>query len=477
MALALILIPWCFALGVLLMKTAPARARVVVVASVLQAVLVVSALLLPEVSAFDGWLELDALGKLVLGSTAALLLAAAVYLPAYLACHPGKSGRWFCAAMLTFSGVVALIAQAHHLGLLWVGLETSTLSVAPMIYFHRTQRSVEATWKYLLLGSVGIALALLGAFLLGYAVLHSGGRPSLRFDDLAAAAPHMSRPWLHAALLVLIVGFGTKMGLAPMHTWKPDTYGEAPGITGALLAGALTNCAFLALLRVHHIAVAAGEGAFVRRPLILLGLLSMLVAGVFMARQRDFKRLLAYSSVEHMGILALGIGIGGGAVFGALLHMVNNALAKGSLFLAAGNIQRAFGSKSTDEVQAALRRVPVSGGLLLLGFFAVTGSPPFGPFLSELVIVTSAITTGQWGIAGAFLALLALVFLGMSATVLSIVQGAPSPEATRESPQRERLSLVAPAVCLLGIVLLFGVYLPEPFSALLHQAASELEAP
>lgn len=482
MALALILSPWCFALAVLLVPSARARPWLVVAGTLLQGGLLVAALLLPEVMAFDGWLRLDALGKLVLGTNSALLVAIAVYLPGYLACHPERSGKFFCAAVLGFAGVAALIAQAHHLGLLWVGLEASTLTVAPMIYFLRDRRAVEATWKYLLIGSVGIALALFGAFLLGYAVLHGGGQPSLRLDDLATNAPLMSRPWLQAALLVLTIGFGTKLGLAPMHTWKPDTYGEAPGVTGALLAGALTHCAFLALLRVHQIAVAAGEVEFARRPLLALGLLSMLVAGVFMVHQRDYKRLLAYSSVEHMGILAIGLGVGGSAVFGVLLHMVNNALTKGSLFLAAGNIQRAFGSKSTAAVHGALRRVPISATLLLLGFFAITGSPPFGPFLSELLIVTAAFTGGRIWVGGAMLLLLALVFLGMSASVLTVVQGVPEPTHdagadTGVAVASEPLALVVPAICLLGLVLLLGVYLPPPLAALLHEAALPLEVP
>ncbi|MBN2193183.1 MAG: hydrogenase [Polyangiaceae bacterium] len=476
MALALILVPWCFAAIIFALRTESARPWLVTAGAVVEAVLVVIALVLSEVAALDGWLYLDALGKLVLGTTTALLVAAAVYLPAYLAQHPAKSNRLFCTCVMAFAGVVGLMTQAHHLGVLWVGLEASTLAVAPLVYFHRTPRSVEAMWKYLLVGSVGIALALFGSFLLGYAVLHGGGTPSLLLPDLIANAPKMSRPWLHAALLVLFVGYGTKMGLAPMHTWKPDAYGEAPGVASSLLAGALTNCAFLAVLRIHRIAVAAGEVEFARRPLLVLGLLSMLVAGVFMARQKDYMRLLAYSSVEHMGILALGIGIGGGAVFGALLHMVNNAQTKGTVFLTAGNIQRAFGSKSIEDVRGAIRRVPVSAALFLAGFFAITGPPPFGPFLSELTILTSAVDRGQILVAGAFLVLLAVVFVGMGTTMLAVVQGTPSASETTER-RPEPLALVAPAACLLGLVLVLGVHIPEPLAALLREAAAELEGP
>src|SRR5207302_3327907 len=185
-------------------------------------------------------------------------------------------------------------------------------------------------------------------------------------------------------------------GLAPMHTWKPDAYGEAPGLVGTLLAGGVTSCAFVAILRVYQICRTSAEAEFAREIMIFIGLLSMAVAAVFMVRQKDFKRMLAYSSVEHMGILVLGIGIGGLAVYGALLHLINNGLTKGVLFLSAGNIHRAYGSKLTDDVRGALQRVPLSGGLFLAGFLAITGSPPFGPFVSEFTIVNAAIGSGQY---------------------------------------------------------------------------------
>ena len=207
--------------------------------------------------------------------------------------------------------MMTLITVAHHLGLMWVAMEATTLAAAPLLYFNRNPRSLEATWKYLLIGSVGIALALLGSFFLAYAALYTGLGTLAALRRSGAQRAALSRPWLHAAFVLLLVGYGTKMGLAPMHTWKPDAYGEAPGLVGTLLAGGLTSCAFLAILRVYQICTAAGEAEFARELLIALGLLSMASPAVFMARQRDFKRMLAYSSVEHMGILVLGIGIGG----------------------------------------------------------------------------------------------------------------------------------------------------------------------
>lgn len=475
MAVVLILVPLLFAAIAFATPSSRIRPWVVTAGGTVQLVMVCVALRRPEVEGLNGWLLLDPIGRVVLGLTAVLFAASAVYVPGYLAQRPDRPNRVFCACVLAFMSVLTLITEAHHLGLMWVAMEASTLTAAPLLYFNRNPRSIEATWKYLMVGSVGIALALLGSFFLGYAALYTGSEPSLLLADLVRNAPRMSRSWLHAAFIVLLVGYGTKMGLAPMHTWKPDAYGEAPGITGTLLAGGLTSGAFLAILRVYRICAAAGEAEFARKPLIALGLFSMLVAGVFMARQKDYKRMLAYSSVEHMGILVLGIGIGGSAVFGAMLHLVNNGLTKGVLFLAAANIHRAFGSKSTDRVSGALRRVPISAALLLAGFFAVTGSPPFGPFLSEFTILNAAISSGQFAVGAMFLLMLVVVFIGMGATVLAVVQGDPSPELT-EPFTHENILTVAPGICLLGLVLMLGVYIPPPLDELLRAAASSLES-
>jgi hydrogenase-4 component F len=207
--------------------------------------------------------------------------------------------------------------------------------------------------------------------------------------------------------------------------------------------------------------------------MIVMGLLSMAVAGVFMARQKDFKRMLAYSSVEHMGILVLGVGIGGAGLFGSMLHMLNNGLTKGVLFLSAANIHRAYGSKTTDEVRGALHRLPISAGLLLAGFFAITGSPPFGPFLSEFTILNAAISGRHYVIAGLFLTILVIVFTGMGATVITVVQGNPSEKASATT-LRDDFSSVAPGIVLMSLVLLLGVYLPAPVDALVRDAASAL---
>ena len=419
-----------------------------------------------------GNLLLDPLGTLVLGFTSVLFFLCFLYAPGYLKQRSERPNRVFVSCLLAFVGTTSLILLTHHLGLMWVALEATTLCSAPLLYFNRNARSLEAVWKYLLVGSVGIALALLGSLFLAYSALHAGLIPSLVLEDLLRDGPALSRPWLHAAFVLLFVGYGTKMGLAPMHTWKPDAYGEAPGLVGALLAGGLTNCAFLAILRFFQILSAAGEAGFARELMVAAGLFSVAVGAVFMVRQRDYKRLLAYSSVEQMGILVLGVGVGGNALFGSLLHLVNNGLTKGVLFLSAANIHRAFASKTVEGTTGAIRLVPISGVLFLLGFFAITGSPPFGPFVSELTIVTAAVSSGRYLVVGLFLLLLVIVFIGMGATVLAVVQGKPA-GGERSVPSRpETLLTVAPAAAFLVLVLCLGLYLPAPFAALIRRAAA-----
>jgi hydrogenase-4 component F len=474
MALAPFLVPLAFALLAALVGSPVWRARLLPVGGAVHLAVTVLVLRTPDVSALDGWLHLDSVGRLVLGFCSVLYFFTSLYAPGYLAAHPERPNRLFCACFLGFISALSLVTESHHLGLMWVAIESTTLTSAPMLNFMRNPRALEATWKYLLIGSVGIALALLGSLFLAYSALYAGLEPSLLFDDLVREGPQLSRPWLRAAFVLLFVGYGTKIGLAPMHTWKPDTYGEAPGIVGALLAGGLTSCAFLALLRFFRVSVAAGDAAFVQNVMLFAGLFSMAVAAAFMARQKDFKRMLAYSSVEHMGILVVGLGVGGAAFFGSLLHMVNNGLTKGVLFLVAANIQRAYGSKSSDEVRGVLRRLPVSGALFLAGFFAITGSPPFGPFLSEFTILNAAVTSGRYFVAAAFLTMLVIVFIGMGATVLTVVQGAPSERAS-STTVRDSLSSVGPSVALLALVLLLGLYIPGPVDHLLHDAAASLE--
>ncbi len=465
----LIIIPL---LGALAAFLAPAdRYRPAIVATVAVMHTVLTAVVLREAAASEmAWLRLDSLGKLVLIVVSTLFLICAVYTIGYLRSRANRPNRIFCTAILGFLAMTTLVTLAQHLTVLWVAMEATTLTTALLLYFNHNRRSLEATWKYLMIGSVGIALALLGTLFLAYGALLGLGEPALLFSDLVRGAARLPAPWVRTAFVFLLVGYGTKMGLAPMHTWKPDAYGEAPGVVGALLAGGLTTCAFLALLRVYRIADAAGQGHFARELLVVFGLLSMATAAALMVGQRDFKRLLAYSSVEHMGILVLAIGIGGAGIFAGLLHVVNNALAKSVLFLAAGNIHRAFKSKRLEDVTGALNRLPISASLFLAGFFAITGSPPFGPFVSELSVLLAAIHAHRYFVSALYLLLLAVVFIGMGTTVLAVVQGTP-PEDPDGRSFRESAIHVVPILASLALVLMLGTWIPAPLLALLHDAA------
>ena len=312
------------------------------------------------------------------------------------------------------------------------------------------------------MGGTGIALSLLGSVCLGYASLHGGGAGDLTFASLMPQGPGLSRPWVLIAWVLLLVGYGTKMGLAPMHTWKPDAYGEAPGIVGAMLAGGVTTVAFTAVLRVRAVVAAAGAGVVADRTLLVIGLFSVLVAALFLLSARDFKRMLAYSSVEHMGILSLGAALGGVGLWAAFFHVWNNCMTKGSLFLSAGNIRRAAGARSTDEVSGMTVITPRSAALFVAGLLAVTACPPFGPFFSELLIVRTALAGGHGLATALFLFCLLLAFVGLTRVMFAIVYGRPR-QAARElgGRFRETLSLTLPPVILLVLALWLGLATPE----------------
>jgi hydrogenase-4 component F len=422
----------------------------------------------PVPPAFGGWLAVDSLGLLVLTVVSALFCVVAVYAVGFLRTEPPRGGRVFVTGLLGFLAAGTLVAVSHHLALLWVGMETTTLTLAQLVYHRHDRRSLEAVWKYLLLSSVGIALALLGTFFL--AAAQTSGRP-LILEDLLSGSAGLQPALLRTAFIFLLVGYGTKMGLAPLHAWKPDTYGEAPSLVGGLMAGGLTSCAFLGLARITEVTMAAGLGTFVQPLLLAFGMVSLVVAAAFLIGQTDLKRLLAYSSVEHMGLLVLGLGLGGVGPYGTVLHLVNNGLVKGAMFLAVGNVVLVTGSPSSEAARGILRRLPVSGVLLLLCLFAVTGSPPFGLFLSEFTILNAAIAQGHPWIALAVITLLTVIFVGMAAVILEVVY---RPAETPSAVARESLLLIVGPILLLLAVLLLGLYVPPPLHRVLLDAARGL---
>lgn len=435
----------------------------------------------------DGWVALDSLGLLFLAITSALFLVVSVYGVHYLASETNApradfvegaffsngSEHLFTGLLLSFLAAMTLVTLSHHLALLWVAVEATTLTSAPLIYFHRHHRSLEATWKYLIVASVGIALALLGTLFIAVAAESGGdGGVGLMLGDLVDGGTRLDSTWLRAGFVILLVGYGTKMGIAPMHTWLPDAHSESPSLVSALMSGALLNTAFLAILRAYQVLMGADEADFAQSLFVGFGLISMATAAVFIIRQMDYKRMLAYSSIEHMGILMFGIGVGGDAIFGAMFHALNHSLAKGLLFLVAGNVLAVYHTTSTRTVRGVLSALPASGLLWVAGFFAIAGTPPFGTFFSEFIILRSAVDGGFWFESIAYLGLLLLVFIGMATIVFRMAQGAHPEQLGRQ--QRERILSIAPPAVLAVAALAVGFYVPPSLHQLLTRAAAQL---
>lgn len=460
--LSLILIPFAAAVLAMSWRDASSRPWLLPAAGVLHSGLALWLLASPPETVEGSWFGFDPVARAVLPAVSVLFLVCAMYAVAYLRFRKERQNRSFIAALLALLALMSLSLQAQHLGLLWIAVEGATLATIPLLHFNGTARAFEATWKYLLVGGTGVALSLLGSFFLGYASLHGGASGDMTFPALVAQGPALSRPWVMAAWLFLLVGYGTKMGLAPMHTWKPDAYGEAPGIVGALLAGGMTTVGFVALLRVKQVVHAAGAGDIAGRSLMAIALFSMVVAALFLLGTPDFKRMLAYSSVEHMGILSFGAALGGAGLWAAFFHVWNNTLTKGALFLSAGNIRRAAGGRTVEEVRGMSWLTPVSSRMFVVALFAITACPPFGPFFSELGIVRAGLSGDRYGGVAVFLGCLLLAFLGMTRLVFAIVDGRPKPNARRQGlPWRETAGVTVPPMLLLAGALLLGVATPS----------------
>ncbi len=487
MILALVLLPAVAGLLAFACGQTNIRRGILIVTAMTHAVMTAVCWKTRPMPVLGGWLAMDAAGLLFLSITSLLFLCAAIYATGYLAQESNKHSQdieegflfdnapeaVFIGCLLLFLSAMTLVTVSQHLGVLWVAIEATTLASAPLIYFHRHHRSLEATWKYLLICSVGIALALLANFFLGVAAMEPGreGVP-LILPQLVRHATELQTPWLKASSILFFVGYGTKMGLAPMHTWLPDAHSEAPSVISALLSGAVLNCAFLGLIRTQQVSVAAGLGAFGRDIWVALGVISLLVGAVFILGQTDYKRLLAYSSVEHMGILALGVGLGSAGAFGAMLHAVNHSLAKAMLFLLSGNILGRFQTKNIAQVRGLLRLSPGTGVLWIGGFLAITGTPPFGLFLSKFTILKAAIDGEHFWVAVLLLALLAVIFVGMTSAFLSMAQGEPDKRFATQPA--DRWWQLAPASILGLLVLGLGMAVPGTLNTVLREIASTL---
>jgi hydrogenase-4 component F len=425
-----------------------------------------------------GWFFLDALSAYIMVIVTGSAFVVALYSIGYLRRQvrnrhvDAKMLRLYYMLVNIFLFTMVLVLISNNLGFLWIGAESTTLATAFLVAYYERESSIEAAWKYVIICSVGIALALFGIILTYFSALHvvSSETTALNWTTLMRVAKQLNPDIVKLAFIFVLVGFGTKAGLAPMHTWKPDAYSEAPAPISALMAGGLVNVALYALLRFYILVNKAVDGSFAPTLLLIFGLLSMSIAVPFILVQRDFKRLLAYSSVEHVGIIVFAVGLGTPlAYFGALLHILNNALAKLVLFLTLGNVRLAYDSKLMRRVSGAIKVIPVSATLFIIGVFAITGWPPFGVFVSELTIVTAGFAAGNIFPSVLFIGVVATIFVGFIYYGTGMVFGEPHRRIEEGDEEKFSLTMIGLLVVML---LLFGMAIPSFLSDFIQQAVA-----
>ena len=421
------------------------------------------------------YLRADGLSALFLAGIAFISGLVLVYSSGYLR-HTGEgrfsSPRWFYALCFLFLFTMISVCLSANLGLLWIMMEGTTLASALLVGFYNTEGAVEAGWKYLIVCTVGIAFALFGTIVLYLAGVKAGMSPGDALDCLAlkngAAHLGLDAHLVKLAFVFVLVGYGTKIGFVPMHSWLPDAHAEAPTPISALLSAVLLNCALYALVRYDGIVSGAVGTAFPHSLLLLFGVLSMVVAALLILVQRNLKRLMAYSSIEHMGIIAIGLGLGGPlGLFGALLHSFNHSVAKSLLFFGAGNIRHNLSTLRMEGIRGIARSLPQTSAALAVGGLAIAGLPPFSLFVSEFAILSEAFTQKHYFLAAVFLAMLSVVFGGFAYHLLKMLCGEPErhPQSPRLIPS-EYTSMGIAALCLL----VFGARIPAAFAALLRDA-------
>lgn len=428
------------------------------------------------IRALGDWLYLDDLNAVLLLVVMFVSTLAGAYSVAYFrsseqghVLRPGELRKYFSLFHL-FTLTMVLATVSGNLALLWTAVTATTFASAPLVDFYGSREPLEAAWKFLILAVAGELIALLG-FLLLYAsgIAALGSAYNFSIPVLGAAGSHLSPALAGLGFMLVLVGFGTKAGLAPMHTWLPDAHSQAPAPVCAMLSGAELNCAMLAIIRVLSLATpsAGAHGGELHAALLGFGLLSMTVGVVFLISQRNFKRLLAYSSVEQMGLIAAGFGIGAPlAVLGALLQMFTHSLAKSLMFFNSGNLLLRFRTTTIAEVRGAIRVAPATAVLVIVGALAIAGAPPFGLFISEFTIVRGALGQPNWGAGALIAALLAVGFIALVAPFSRMTFGDGSPSETQARSELS-LGVLAPGFTLLAALLLLGLWVPGPLHALL----------
>jgi hydrogenase-4 component F len=433
---------------------------------------------------WGGYLIVDPLGAWVLLSVATVYLLASLYAIGYMRDlkEDARLHRFYALfagfALTTLSGPLM-----NNIGVYWIAIELTTLVSTFLVCFELGRESIEAAWKYIVVVSGGISLALLGIILFYWGgSLHLGATYDLTWSTLRDVAPRLNSNIALTAFLLVLIGFGTKVGLAPMHTWLPDAHSEGPAPVSAMLSGALLNTAMVGIARFIQVSDAAHLGALPRVVVVAIGAFSLLVAALFITRQMGIKRLMAYSSVEHMGVMALGFGFGGPlGIAGALYHMLGHSLNKSLMFFGAGNAMQIFHTTRIGRIHQVLARMPVSGLLWLAGAIAITGAPPFGLFLSELTILRAGLMGPNAWAVFVMLPLLIVIFVGFLNHFRAMYFSAGAPEDT-DPAASEPVSAVGhlTAWCLLPMwlalvpLLVLGLWWPAAFSEYFAVVAAQL---
>ncbi|MHB2023813.1 MAG: proton-conducting transporter transmembrane domain-containing protein [Mycobacteriales bacterium] len=448
--------------------------------------------LVPTVAGHDvtagSYLRVDALSLVFVLATGLLYANVAIYSVGYVSGEHGGAAvagyeRRFYVGLNVFAASMLAAPLMNGLALLWIAIEVTTVVSALLVAIDVSHTATEAAWKYLLLASAGLGIALLATIFMYYAGSQVFGSSfDLAFTPLIHAGRALPATPVRLAFVLAVLGFGTKVGLVPMHTWLPDAHAEAPTPVSALLSGALLATSFYAVLRYYEIARGALGAGFAQHVLLVFGIASLLLAALFLLDQRDIKRLFAYSSIEHMGVLAIAASFSSRlAAFGMLLHVIVHAAAKGNAFFGAGVMVRKFRTKDLAGIRGALTLLPWSGPLLGISVLALSAAPPFGIFRSEFAIVVGGFQAGGNWAAALLVALVTVAFVGLTwAATRSLfepppLQG-PGADSVLAHPGEPSVWMVVPVVAGVAVLLLLGVHVPATLSNLLHRAASQLGA-
>ncbi len=373
--------------------------------------------------------------------------------------------------LCVFLAAMSLAVLADNIGVMWASVEATTIATAFLVGHHRTRKSLEAAWKYVILGSVGVAIALLGIVLI-YAASHSAGHPTLSWFSLSATSLPLDPALIKAGGALAILGFATKAGLAPMHSWLPDAHSQAPAPVSGLMSGVLLSVALYAILRIQAIADPVIGPDFLRVMLSIAALLSLAVAAAMLIRQRDYKRMLAYSSIEHMGVMALGAAIGAPAIPAVLLYVLAHGLIKATLFVVSGRILSAEGTPVIAEVRALLARRPGLAVPWLVGMVALLGFPPFGIFFAVVNIMLAGWAVGMGLAVSIALLLLLIIFAGLVRSTVTMTFGA-APSVVAPSPDRSAHGPWLPLVLAFAVTAAIA-FSGQPIGGILARAAAVL---